>query len=637
MLIYCLIIGSFLNLGVAVAQPWQLKNLKIIQENGQTSLTVKRLSYDKESFLNLMYLCPGVVPIYPIHQCQGAALSFDWQTYHWQADLNSQFDFNNGQGELQASLFNDQVALNLPLVSDSVTIDLNQMKLNALSEWLPDIVTEAVTGQFDGPAKLNLSDMNLSASGIEFTAIEGAYGEDFFISQLSGAFNFEASLSEIKLILDMEITKGEALIGSVYVNFSEFPVQIQAEIGLNGVDGWVATIQAKQSETLLTDLDLMLSEGGDVQSAALDFQVLNAKLFNRHILAAVLELYGFKQSEMEGQFSVNLAYDGHQITQGAVEFNAFYFENEIRKLLTNDLNGQINWLPNEMKPSQISWDSLLVAGMPVDQSQVSFEFWGDEFSITGQPEWPVFDGSIRIQDWHIGQLFSDSVNMEISAEIMPISLALVTEKMGWPLMKGSLSGKIPAVIKKGPVIELKGGLDLNVFEGKMRVNQLSTERLFGVAPVIAGDVAFETLNLGQLTETFDFGRITGLLSGKVDDLRITNWKADRLKAEIYTVEQKGIKQTISQQAIDHISSLGGIQGALSRTFLRFFDDFKYKQIKLSCVLQNSVCQIGGINNTAKQFTIVEGGGIPKINIVGFVREVDWDTFISRLLNANYEG
>ena len=86
-----------------------------------------------------------------------------------------------------------------------------------------------------------------------------------------------------------------------------------------------------------------------------------------------------------------------------------------------------------------------------------------------------------------------------------------------------------------------------------------------------------------------------------------------------------------------LPTVGGIKGAISKTFLRFFDDFRYKKIKLSCKLHNSVCEIGGIKNQDNQFVIVQGGGIPKINIVGYVRSINWEEFVRRLLNANYDN
>ena len=570
-------ITAISSVGSAVAQKWQVKGLDIEQHDNALILSIDSASFDSEAFKSIDYQCPAAVPIYPQHSCEGAQLSVDWQNHQWQGNLDSRFDFQSDSGQLSAQLFDRQLTLDLPLDQSVLGLKLDELALNTLSPWLPSGLTDAVTGLFNGAAEFDLNRMTLTASGLDFNGIEGGYGDDVFVSQLSGQLAVAADLSHLQFEVDFSVQKGEALLGPVYLNFEQFPLKLHTTIVLNGIDGWLVQTEIKQAETMQGNLTVAFSEQGEVTSAKADMNVLDAKPFNQHVLSSVLDLYGFKQSDMEGQFRLSMDYDGEKISQSQLGFSDFYFENALSKLSAVALQGQVNWHHSQVQTSELQWDALLLAGMPVGQSDVSFEFYKDEFRILGQPEWPVFDGTIALQEWHISQLFSEFVDMEISAEIMPISLALVTEKMGWPLMTGSLSGKIPAVIKKGPVIELKGGLDLNVFEGKMRVNQLSTERLFGVAPVIAGDVAFDQLNLGQLTDTFDFGRITGLLSGSVDELRITNWKADRLKAEIYTVEQKGIKQTISQQAIDHISSIGGIQGALSRTFLRFFDDFKYKK------------------------------------------------------------
>lgn len=621
----------------AWAQSWHIEGLNISRLDKGSSIEIKEASWGAEIFKNIQYHCPQSLPLYPEHACHQARLSLLWQNQQWLlSPLNSKINLLQGDGWIQADLFDQQMEVNFQLSDDQLQLALNQLSLESLSAWLPDVINQSVSAEFTGPLVFDLLESKLQTQALTLSSIEGGYGDSFFVSNVAGALGLDVDVSSLSLQITSDITQGEALVGPVYVDFSQLPVNIQVNVGLNGADGWNIKLIVQHGAAAWADLRLTLSEQGLLQQAEFDLVVQDAHVINGKLLSSVLDLYGFKQSQMSGQFSLNMSYDGNQITQGKLGFSDFKFDNSLRKLAFESLNGVVEWHQSLVKQSNLTWRSLLLAGMPVGQSGVDFEFFSDDFRILGQPEWPVFDGSILIQNWHISQLFSEFIDMEISAEIMPISLALVTEKMGWPLMKGTLSGTIPEVIKKGPVIALKGGLDLNVFEGKMRVNQLSTERLFGVAPVIAGNVSFDALNLGQLTETFDFGRITGLLSGTVDDLRITNWKTDRLKAEIHTIEKKGIKQTISQQAIDHISSLGGIQGALSRTFLRFFDDFKYKKIKLSCVLHNAVCQIGGINNTSNQFTIVEGGGIPKINIVGFVREVDWDTFISRLLNANYE-
>ena len=118
-------------------------------------------------------------------------------------------------------------------------------------------------------------------------------------------------------------------------------------------------------------------------------------------------------------------------------------------------------------------------------------------------------------------------------------------------------------------------------------------------------------------------------------MRITNWKADRLNAYIESVKTKGVKQSISQRAIDNISSIGGIQGALSRSFLRFFDAFRYKRLGIGCKLRNSICEMKGLDTTSEKYQIVSGKGLPSINIFGYSKFIDWQVLLDRLFNANY--
>ena len=84
-----------------------------------------------------------------------------------------------------------------------------------------------------------------------------------------------------------------------------------------------------------------------------------------------------------------------------------------------------------------------------------------------------------------------------------------------------------------------------------------------------------------------------------------------------------------------------------------FHDFGYARLGLKCRLDNNVCHMGGVDPIAAGsdstgstgsgsigsgsagagYTIVEGSGLPRITVVGFQREVDWPTLVSRLKAA----
>jgi len=309
---------------------------------------------------------------------------------------------------------------------------------------------------------------------------------------------------------------------------------------------------------------------------------------------------------------------------------------ESKKIEVDNLNANIHWNETgELKKSFLKWDALLLAGMPINQSNL--QVYASHQHLKFQPDTiiPIFDGSVIIHQLDLNDILKQQISIDFDGEVKPISLALITEKMGWPIMKGSISGKIPGMKKVGNSITFDGSLELNVFDGTMKVDDLSMERLFGIAPVIAADIEFKHLNLHQITSTYDFGDITGVLNGYVNDLRITNWKTDRLEAYFETEKIKGIKQTISQKAIDNISSIGGIQGALSRSFLRYFDYFKYRHIGIGCILRNSICEMKGVKNTDDKYHLIEGKGLPSINIYGYRKFIDWEIFLDRLLNANF--
>jgi hypothetical protein len=158
------------------------------------------------------------------------------------------------------------------------------------------------------------------------------------------------------------------------------------------------------------------------------------------------------------------------------------------------------------------------------------------------------------------------------------------------------------------------------------------ERPFGVAPTLSADFALHGLDLMAITEVFDFGSISGRLDGRIDALRLVDWSPVTFDAELHTVRRRGVRQRISQRAVQNISSVGDASfvGSLQARLIGLFDDFGYARIGISCRLANQVCAMGGLRSSGEGFTIVEGAGIPRLDVVGFNRNVDWPTLVERV-------
>jgi len=621
---------------------WQVQGLSIQSQNNGIKIHVDSLTWQESQTVGpIDYWCPDSLPLYPIHQCNQAEILFSLGEQKYTTTIDSAVDFNDSQWQIMLGTTDEQLGVLLSSEKEVAQIQLKQLKLESMIRQLfPDFEIPSIpTGIFNGELIFDIEQGLLKVSEpIVFNGINYEYSDDVIVAELVGELIFELDMDEQLLNYQLKLNKGEMLFNEVYVDFSSYPIVVNGELVWQDDEWYLLSTKMTNEQSLQLTAQMKINKSFEWQDPNIHVEVIDSHHLNQHILENILGIYGFGDSGMSGQFEVVLTSQEQVFDHWLIIFNDYYFLNEPRKIAAEALNGQIEWHQGQAnKDSNLFWQSMELAGLPINAAEINFNLSQDQFELIGEHQFPVFNGAIELQELELGALFSDSIDMSLNASILPISLKLITEKMGWPVMAGTISGDIPGMVKQGNVIKFLGALDLKVFAGDMLVENLSLERLFGVAPVIAADVQFDEFDLSLLTETFGFGLITGKLSGVVDDLRITNWKTDRLDAEVYTVKVKGTKQTISQRAIDNISSLGGIKGAVSKSFLRFFEDFRYKQIKLSCKLHNSVCKIGGLKNQNNQFVIVEGGGIPKINIVGYVRSINWEEFVSRLINANYDN
>ena len=248
---------------------------------------------------------------------------------------------------------------------------------------------------------------------------------------------------------------------------------------------------------------------------------------------------------------------------------------------------------------------------------------------------PMLGGSLRFDGLTIrppGDGTGAEMTFGLSVEQLDISQ--LAKALGWPEFRGVLSGSIPNARYANDRLDFDGGLSMRMFDGTVAVSSLAMERPFGTAPSLSADIDFDDIDLLALTGVFDFGSITGRLDGHIHDLRLVDWSATAFEAQLRTDRKPGIRQRISQRAVQSISSVGdgsgfgvaGIQGRL----IGLFDDFGYARIGIACRLDNEVCEMGGLRSAGNAFTILEGSGLPRLTVIGHNRLVDWPTLVERL-------
>ena len=632
----------------SLAKDWQFRNLSVINTAGENLLISADAIYIPsldDEVKNISYKCKNNNQVYPVHQCTDGSIELEFQENILKFNINSELDFLRNHYVFDLSNQDNTLLFHYDSKLESILgIEMKNISAENLFKSLP---TSSVSDEFKSISANISSQLELDFSNN--IQLNGQYQFEGFSWESEDGNNVLADCSFVgqvyiqidndKIIIDSntDLLNGEALFGDIYLAFAKQGIQLSNQITFDSslnVDDFQSNITIPDAVSLG-----FYSTDFTFNNFEIDYEIKKLEKFYNVFLKSYMEILGVKSLRIEGQSNGRVEFTNGWPESFHAEIIETYIAMERKKVEGNNLNGTLYWQRNNSSHRSIlRWDDLLLAGMPIKTSEIGFVANDENIILDENTVIPVFDGNIVINRLKLEKIFNPLISIDFDGEVEPISLELITEKMGWPIMKGSISGNIPGLKKVENTITFDGLLELQAFDGEITVANLSMERLFGIAPVIAADVNFKDLNLQKITSTFDFGEITGLVKGYVNGLRITNWKPDRLEAYVESVGSKKIKQTISQRAIDNISSIGGIQGAVSRSFLRFFDSFRYKRLGIGCKLRNSICEMTGLKNSKtddNRYYLIEGSGIPAINILGFRKFIDWEVFLDRLLKANY--
>jgi len=293
------------------------------------------------------------------------------------------------------------------------------------------------------------------------------------------------------------------------------------------------------------------------------------------------------------------------------------------------MNAHLPWDYDNVKAINLNYKSGYLLKMPLGNTNLNAEINRYSF-VSPQLTLPVLDGALNLSDVSAAMI-DDNWYWHLRMDLTPVSMSQFSTAMGWPTMQGKISGQVPLVTYAEKQLNMNGAMTFNVFNGTIGVDHLKIDDPLGVVPRLNADLLMRNLDLGELTRTFSFGNIEGRLDGDVKNMVLENWKPAYLDASIQTSNGPQLKK-ISQRAVENIAALGGggAAAALQRTFLRFFKEFNYDKIGLSCKLRQGICEMGGVESTATGYIIVKGKGIPSVNVNGFTQRVSLEDLIGRI-------
>jgi hypothetical protein len=296
----------------------------------------------------------------------------------------------------------------------------------------------------------------------------------------------------------------------------------------------------------------------------------------------------------------------------------------------------------QVQASQLKWQDGALLGLDLGASELNFTTQGRQFRLTQPARIPLLDGAIDLETFRVRNAGLPSVAFLVDATLRPVSVQKLCKAFGWPEFGGQIGGAISKLRMREGIITLGTTLHAQVFNGEITISDLRLEQPFGQWPRFYSSIALSNLDLEPMTSAFSFGRITGRLSGAINGLQLFNWTPVAFDAKLFTPPDDRSRHRISQRAVENIGSIGGggagVTAALSSGFLRFFDDFNYDRLGISCRLQNEVCVMDGVAPAANgNYYLVKGQGVPRIDVIGSSRRVDWPRLVEQLLAATESG
>jgi hypothetical protein len=303
------------------------------------------------------------------------------------------------------------------------------------------------------------------------------------------------------------------------------------------------------------------------------------------------------------------------------------------RFLFDGLEGDVRYSAEAPVTSELRWGGGALYGLAFGPARLPFASGDGVLRLRDAVTMAMLGGQARFEDVEIRPPSHDQrLDVRFGLALDRLDIGQLSTALDWPAFTGELSGRIPLAHYADDRLEFGGGLDVQVFSGQVRVSELSMERPFGVAPTLTADIAIDDLDLEALTGVFGFGSITGRLDGRIGNLRLVNWQPVAFVAELHTDRHRGVRQRISQRAVQDLSSVGDatFMTSLQGQLIGLFDDFGYARIGIACTLVDEVCEMDGLGSAGRGFTIVQGSGVPRLSVVGFNRRVDWPTLVERL-------
>ncbi|MBI4524777.1 MAG: hypothetical protein HY695_13320 [Deltaproteobacteria bacterium] len=280
------------------------------------------------------------------------------------------------------------------------------------------------------------------------------------------------------------------------------------------------------------------------------------------------------------------------------------------------------------------------ASTAVPEVRAGLSLWNNSLRFPKPIRISLFGGTCVVEDLAWKDVIAAPKDVSFSLKLDGLRLADLTQSFGWHRFGGTLSGSIPKVHWAGDSLRSDGVITLDVFGGQITIQGMTVEKPFLPVRAIGMNARLENLDLAQASETFEFGRISGVLAGSIEGLVISHGQPAQFKADIRSVDRPGVSQWISVEALNKITVLssGNEAGFIYGGIAGLFESFRYSKLGFKAALKNDKLLLRGIESKeGKEYLVVGSFLPPTVNIISHTQEIGFSELLRRLERIQKTG
>jgi len=300
--------------------------------------------------------------------------------------------------------------------------------------------------------------------------------------------------------------------------------------------------------------------------------------------------------------------------------------------------GGIEIVPGRPAAGTASFASVEAAGLRLPAFVARAHVTGDAVELDEPLAVQVLGGTVTLRRLLLAELLRPSRRLEAAVEVRGIDLAEVSQAFALPPLEGAIDGELPRIRLTRDALEVDGGGGLSVFGGTVSLSEIAGSDILSRYPRLRFSARFDGIDLAQVTRTFDFGEVTGIVAGEVRDCELVRGLPVRCSARLQTVEAADVRRTISLKAVNNLAIVGTGSGVapLERGLFRLFSHYRYQRIGLEMTLADDRFLLRGLERRGDKELFLKGVAPFRIDVVNVEpgRAVSFSSMLGRLRNLD---